>query len=417
MTLLAAPPNNLTIRNARLLDQAGAFCIVIEQGRIARVAPETDAPPASPVIDAGGGLVTGCLVDPHLHLDLAYSQDLVGANESGTLREAIRLWSEAKATITADDTRQRAERAIRAEVGFGTGLIRSHVDTASNAGLRLTEGVLAARAATRELCEIELVAFPQDGLIRDPGALENCRAAIRAGVDRMGGIPHVEATREDGLRHLDAMFDLAAELDVGIDTHIDETDDPNSRYTEALAAKTIERGFQGRVTASHVCALASYDEAGAQRVMDLIAEARISVVTNPGVNLHLQGRYDGYPKRRGLTRIRDLLARGVNCAAGQDCIRDPFYPFGTGAMLDQAWLLAHAEHMTRPGQMRQALEMVCGMAAAVVCRPHGIAVGRAARLVIHDAGELQDLIRSRPRPRAVLFDGFVVAEASRGGRA
>ncbi|MCA9242499.1 MAG: amidohydrolase family protein [Phycisphaerales bacterium] len=408
------------IRRARLLDRDGLFRIDISAGRIAAIEaePEAEAPvaPSGEEIDGGGMVVTGCLVDPHLHLDLAYSQDLVGPNESGTLREAIGLWSIAKATISAEDTRRRAEKAIRAEVGFGTGLIRSHVDVASNAGLRLTEGVLAAREATRALCEIDLVAFPQDGLTRDPGALENCGAAIDAGVDRMGGIPHVEATREDGLRHLDAVFDLAMKKDVGIDVHIDETDDPNSRYTEALAAKTIERGYQGRVTASHVCALASYDEAGAQRVMDLIAEARISVVTNPGVNLHLQGRYDRYPKRRGLTRIVDLLARGVRCAAGQDCIRDPFYPFGNGAMLDQAWLLAHAEHMSRPGQIRQAFGMVCEMAAAVVGREHGVEVGKSARLVVHGAGNIQELVRLRPTPRGVLFDGIMTAGASIGGR-
>ncbi|MCH8920691.1 MAG: amidohydrolase family protein, partial [Chloroflexi bacterium] len=235
----------------------------------------------------------------------------------------------------------------------------SGVDVASASQMRLCEGVLAAREATRDLLVIQLVAFPQDGLIRDPNAVDLMRSAIRSGVDLVGGIPHIERTQREGIAHLEQVFDLAAELDADIDVHIDETDDPASRYTEHLASLTIQRGWHGRVTASHVCALASYDDVHAARVMDLLAEADINVITNPGVNLHLQGRFDRYPKRRGLTRVSELLKRGVTCAAGQDCIRDPFYPLGNGKMLDQAFLLVHADHMSSPAQIQQAFEMVC----------------------------------------------------------
>jgi len=235
------------------------------------------------------------------------------------------------------------------------------------------------------------------------------KQSLAMGVDVVGGIPHVERTTEDGLKHLQQVFELADKPGLKIDVHIDETDDPTSRYTERLAALTIERGMQGRVTASHVCALAGYDEVHASKVMDLLAEAGVSVVTNPGVNLHLQGRFDRYPKRRGLTRVRDLLSRGVVCGAGQDCIRDVFYPLGNGCMLDQAFLLAHAEHMTDAAGLRSAFEMVCGMAASVVGAVKRGVAEEPADLAIFPAESIEELVRERPRPRAVLFGGRVVS--------
>ncbi|MCH7871873.1 MAG: amidohydrolase family protein [Planctomycetes bacterium] len=386
-------------------NRAGNWTLRLAEGRIKAIEPfaaETAAG-GSRELDAAGGLLTPRLVDPHLHLDLAYSLDIVEENQSGTLLEAIGLWTEAKKHIQSDDVRERALRAIREEVRFGTGLIRSHVDVASASQMRLCEGVLAAREATRDYLVIQLVAFPQDGLIRDPKAVDLIRSAIRAGVDLIGGIPHIERTQPEGIAHLEQVFDLAAEFDADVDVHIDETDDPASRYTEHLAALTIQRGWQGRVTASHVCALASYDDVHASRVMDLIAEADIKVVTNPGVNLHLQGRFDGYPKRRGLTRISELLQRGVTCAAGQDCIRDPFYPLGNGKMLDQAFLLAHAEHMASPTQIKQAFDMICGKAADLMrIDHHALEVGAPANLLLFEAGDVAELVRMRPTPRHVI---------------
>lgn len=399
------------IINAALPDRAGLWTITLRGERIATVEPQpARLAPAADALDAQGGLAVPALVDAHLHLDLAYALELpaeiLPENRSGTLLEAIGHWSQAKRKLTPENVQQRAMRAIRAEVRCGTGCIRSHVDVGSAAGMRLCEGVLAARQATRDLCTIQLVAFPQDGLIRDPGAADLVRAALRAGVELVGGIPHIERTPRDGLRHLELVFDLAAEFDADIDVHIDETDDPDSRYTEHLAALTIERGWQGRVTASHVCALASYSDVHAARVIDLLAEARVNVVTNPGVNLHLQGRFDGYPKRRGLTRVRELLARGVACAAGQDCIRDPFYPLGSGRMLDQAFLLVHADHLSLPGQIRQAFDMVCSMAGRVTgLAGDGIEAGALASLVVFESAGVAELVRLRPDPLAVFHRG------------
>jgi cytosine deaminase len=404
-----------TIANATLLDRDGRWSIEIAGETISAVrrataqGPNRSAAAAPNVLDVGGGLVTPALVDAHLHLDLAYSRALVPENRSGTLLEAIALWSAAKAELSAENVHRRAVAAIDAEVSFGTGHIRSHVDVASSAGLRLCEGVLAAREETCGRCHVQFVAFPQDGLLRDAGALDNMRSALRMGVELVGGIPHIERTPRDGAAHLEQVFDLAAQLDRDIDVHIDETDDPSSRYTELLAAMTIERGWQGRVTASHACALASYDDVHAARVIDLLVEARVNVVCNPGVNLHLQGRFDRYPKRRGLTRIRELLARGVQCAAGQDCIDDPFYPLGNGQLLDQAFLLVHADHLGAPPQLRQAFDLVCGMAGRVIgLRRHDVAVGATADFCVFPAAVAADLVRLRPRPRCVLHRGSVL---------
>ena len=403
--------------NAVLLDRDGLWTVRLADRQIAAIDAQSESvEPAVDEIDAGGGLAVSALVDAHLHLDLAYSLELVPENKSGTLREAIELWSRAKAELPPENVRERAVRAIRDEVGFGTGYIRSHVDVGSAADLRLCEGVLAAREATSEICTVQLVAFPQDGLIRDPGAVGLVREAMRIGVGLVGGIPHIERTPPEGLRHLEQVFDLAAECDADIDVHVDETDDPASMYTEHLAALTIERRWQGRVTASHVCALSSYSDVHAARVIDLLAEARISVVTNPGVNLHLQGRFDRYPKRRGLTRVSELLARGVACGAGQDCIKDPFYPLGNGRMLDQAFLLVHADHLGLPHQIRQAFDMVCGMAGRLTKQNlSGLAVGAPASITVFELGDVAELVRLRPSPLAVLHEGRLVAGTCAAG--
>jgi cytosine/creatinine deaminase len=406
--------NVTAIINARRRDDPGLWTFRVAGGRIAAIEPQPDRPhlpgAEAGVVDAAGGLITPALVDAHVHLDLAYSLGLVPDKPPRTLLEAIALWSQLKAEISAENVRERALRAIRAEVAYGTGLMRSHVDVGSSAGLRLCHGVRAAREETRDICKIQLVAFPQDGLIRDPDALDNMRTALKAGVDLVGGIPHIERIPRDGLHHLDLVFDLAAEFNANIDVHIDETDDPQSMYTEHLAALTIERQWQGRVTASHVCALSSYTDVHASRVIDLLREARISVVTNPGVNLHLQGRFDRYPKRRGLTRVSQLLDAGILCAAGQDCINDPFYPLGTGQMIDQAFLLVHAEHMGSPDGLKQAMEMVCCMAGDVIgAGCHRAVVGAVANLTVHPIDNIPELVRLRPLPRAVIHDGRLVA--------
>lgn len=398
------------IDNAHLRGRAGLHRIGIDgTGHIVVIESITTSDASIPEdgrIDAAGGLVLPSFIDLHLHLDLAYSLEIVPENKSGTLVEAIALYSEAKKTFTPDSVRERAVRAIRDEVSFGTGAIRNHVDVGSTADLRLCEGILAAREEMKDLMDIEVAAFPQDGVIRDPGAIDRMRAAMGMGCDIVGGIAHYERTPRDSQRQIQLLFDLAEEFSARIDCHIDETDSPESRCVEYLAAETIQRGWQGRVTASHVCALSSYEPVHAAKVVGLIAEAGIHVVTNPGVNLHLQGRFDSYPKRRGLTRVRELMAAGVNVSAGQDCIKDPFYPFGTGQMLEVAHLLVHADHLSLPDQIEAAMDCITVNPARSMLRTdYGTEPGCRADLVVLPVDSVHEAIRCRPRPLAVLRKG------------
>lgn len=406
------------IRNARLRGKDFLFDIHIDAGGlVAKIEPASRAktpaqagatwPPGE--IDAGGNLVMPSLIDSHLHLDLAYTLDLAPKNRSGTLLEAIRLWSEYKKTMSAEGVRTRAVRAIREEVAYGVGHIRTHVDVGTAAGMRLCEGVLAAREETRGLVDIQIVVFPQDGIVQDPGALEQMRQGLKLGCDVVGGIAHNERTEDDSKRHIDLLLDLAEEFDRDIDCHIDETDDPESRCVEVLAARTIERRRPGRVTGSHVCALASYDNVHASKVIGLVAKAKMHVITNPGVNLHLQGRFDRYPKRRGLTRVGELLAAGVNVSAGQDCIKDPFYPLGTGNMFEVGHLLIHAEHMSRPEQVEQAADMITvNPAKAMRLEQYGTDVGCHADLIVLPVESVHEAFRLRVKPTAVLKRGKLV---------
>ena len=396
-----------SIRNARVRGREGLFDLALAaDGRIERVEPASGRPAGPAEIDAGGMLVVPSFIDSHLHLDLAYSLDLVPPNESGTLAEAIRHWERVKRDLTPDNVCERAIRAIREEVSFGTGFIRTHVDVGTSAGLRLCEGVLAARERTRDLVDIQVVAFPQDGILQDPGVLDVMREALRMGCDLVGGIAHNERTDDDSRRHIDLLFDLAEEFDRDIDCHIDETDDPNSRCTEVLAARTIERGWKGRVTASHVCALAAYDNVHAAKVIRLLAAAEVNVVTNPGVNLHLQGRFDRYPKRRGLTRVRELLAAGVNVSAGQDCISDPFYPMGTGSLLEVGHLLIHADHLSTAAQIERVADVITANAARTLrLSQYGLEPGCRADLVVLPVNAMHEAFRTRPAPLAVLKRG------------
>ncbi len=399
------------IRRARLRSHKGLRDLLIsDEGRILRIGTRLRFPKGRRVLDADGGLVLPSFVDPHLHLDLAYSLDLVRPNKSGTLVEAIRHWDVAKRKLTPANVCERAIRAINAEVSFGTGFIRTHVDVGTGAGLRLVEGVLAAREACRDRVDIQVVVFPQDGILRDPGAYEQMRAAMAMGCDVVGGIAHNERTAKDSRQHVDLLFALAAEFDADIDSHIDETDDPDSRCTEYLAAKTIEHGWQGRVTASHACALASYDPVHAAKVIALLREGRVHVVTNPGVNLHLQGRYDRYPKRRGLTRVSEMMNAGLNVAAGQDCISDPFYPFGTGQMLDVAHMLSHADHMASPRQLESVLDAITTNGArALRLRGYGLSQGGRADLCVLPVEDVREAIRRRPCPTWVVKNGRILS--------
>lgn len=399
---------DLLIRNARLAD-GGVVDLAVENGIFSRigVGPEVDG---SREIDAGGRLVTPPLVDSHVHLDAALTAGEPRYNQSGTLLEGIQVWGERKRSLTREDVKCRALEAIKWEVSQGTLWIRSHVDV-TDPSLTALHALVELREEVRDLVDLQLVAFPQDGVFGTPGGPELLEKALSAGADVVGGIPHHEPTRRHGEREVDLVFDLARRYGVPIDCHTDETDDPASRFTELLASEAVERGLGERVTASHCTAMHSYDNAYATKLIGLLAGSGVNVIANPYDNTILQGRFDTYPKRRGMTRVPELLEAGVNVSLGHDSIMDPWYPLGTGDMIGAASLALHVLQMSGEEEIPKMLDLVTknGARTLGVTDHHGIERGKPASFVIFDAPSPRELIRLDPARLWVVKEGRVVA--------
>ena len=400
----------LHIRNARLLGREAQADILVEQGRIAQIADQLTQP-CDQVLDAEGGLVVPAFLDPHIHLDKVNVSDVTGPNRSGTLKEAIALLWEKKRSYTVEDIVARGEDVVRRAVANGTLGMRSHVDVDTIGGLTPLEGVLELRERYRSAIDLQIVAFPQEGIQKDPGCAELMRQAMERGADVVGGMPANEASPADSLAHVKYCFDLAEQFNAEIDMHIDETDDPFYRTLEMVADEAMARNFApGRVTAGHTCALAAYDDHYAGYVIDKVKEAGIQVITNPATNLMLQGREDRQPIRRGVTRVKQLLEAGVNVSFGQDCIKDTFYPYGSADMLQVANLLAHAAQMSLPGEIERVLDMITTGANQILKLPgYGVAPGCRADLVILPVSSAVEAIRLAPPRRWVIRNGEVIA--------
>ncbi|WP_420325081.1 cytosine deaminase [Mameliella sp.] len=381
--------------------------IAISDGLITAVEPGITAE-AGEVIDAGGKLVSQPFIDCHFHMDATLSYGRPRVNASGTLLEGIALWGELKQQQRREDIVARALNYCRQAVGKGVLAIRSHVDV-TDPNFRTVEALLEVREAVREVLDLQLVAFPQDGWYRAQGAEKQVIRALDAGVDVVGGIPHFERTMADGAAAVRAACELAAERGLRVDLHCDESDDPLSRHIETLAAETIRCGLQGRVAGSHLTSMHSMDNYYVSKLLPLIAEAQVAAIPNPLINITLQGRMDTYPKRRGLTRVPELRAAGVTVAFGQDCVRDPWYPLGSGDMLDVAHMGLHVALMTAPEQMRTAFQMVTEDPATIMGLDLGLAPGKRASLVVLDAPDPIEALRLRPARLAVISNGRVVA--------
>ena len=401
---------DLLVTDARLPDTETTTRIGVSDGRIEAIAP--DLTDGDRVVDAEGSLVAPGFVDCHVHLDKALIADSLPPNDSGTLEEAIANIHARKADYTVEDVRDRAIRAIEMHVEHGCTRLRSHVDVDTIGELVPLEGVQAAREACADVADVQVVAFPQEGILSDPGTEELLDRALREGADAIVGMPDNERTDANTRRHVDVCLDLAREYSVPVDMHVDETDDPSARSLEYLAARTLDEGIEGRVTAGHTCALAAYDEPHARRVVELVAEAGISAVTNPPTNLLLQGRADQHPRRRGITRVDQLREAGVTVAAGQDCVRDGFYPYGRASMLETALLTAHAAHLQTPAERRVAWEMVSGAAAEIMDVEYGLREGATATFNVFPSGveTRTDALRHGGAPTAVVHEGRIVAE-------
>jgi len=402
--------HDLVVRNARLTGADERTDLAVNDGKITVVGPVPG--PGRREIDAEGGLVAGGFVDPHVHLDKALLADDLPANESRTLGEAIRLDTDRKRGESVEAVRERAERAIELHVEHGCTRLRTHVDVDPVGELTALQGVLAAREACADIADVQVVAFPQNGLHRAPGTEALLAEALEHDVDAVGAIPAIERTEDAVKGQVDTLLSLAAEYDVELDAHVDETDDPTARSLEYLAARALDTDVP--VTVGHACALAAYDETHAGRVIDLVAEADLTVITSPGTNMLLQGRDDRHPKRRGLTRIDQLRAAGVTIAAGQDNIRDAFYKYNRGDMLETAYLVAHAAHLQAPAERRAAWRMVTENAASVMGVEHGVQEEYPAVFNVFPpaVSTPTDALRERIPPRAVVHHGSVVAETT-----
>jgi cytosine deaminase len=404
------PAPDLLLRRCRLEDEPGLVDVAIEDGRIAAVGP--DLPLQGGVeLAVDGRLASPAFVEPHIHLDKVGVAPLLGPNRSGTLPEAIRLLHATKRASTADEVAQRAGQVILQAVLAGTSVIRTHVDVDTIGGLIPLRGVLKAARQHQDLCDIEIVAFPQEGIRRDPGAEELMRQAMREGASVVGGMPHWEASRADAEAHIRFCLGLAREHDADVDMHIDETDDPLSRTLEILLDTTAELGWNGRVTAGHCCAMIAWEQGYREAVIAKAAAAGVSIVTNPATNLMLQGRGDVEPRRRGVAPVKELVAAGVRVACGQDCVHDAFYPFGVADPLQVALILCHAAQLSTPEEIALALRMVRHQAAEVLRLPaYGIRPGNLADIVVLDAEDTAEALRTQAARRYVIRHGRLVAE-------
>ncbi len=406
---------DLIIRNAKLRDDE-LVDIGVEDGRIKAIRENIDVQ-GREEIDASGRLTIPAFIDPHIHLDKTLIADVVRDNVTGTLREAIEIIWEKKRQYTNEDIVERASRVMKMGVSNGTTRMRTHVDVDTIGGLKPLEGILAAKEKCKGYVELQIVAFPQEGIIKDDGCKELMDEAMKMGANVVGGMPANENNPDDSLRHVEFCFDLAEKYDADIDMHVDETDDPFYRTLEMVADETLKRGYYGRVTAGHTCALASYDDHYAGYVMDKVKQAEMNMITNPVTNLMLQGRYDGYPKRRGLTRVKELLNAGVNVAYGQDCIKDTFYPFGKADMLEVGLILAHAAHMSLPHEIEEVFNMPLERSARILrLTDYGIEEGKRADIVILDADNPKDALRLQSTRLYVIKEGTIVAKSVRDTR-
>jgi len=402
---------DLLVRAGRLPDRKTPVDIGVKAGRIVTIAPRIDGP-AARIIDATGRLVAPPFADPHFHMDATLSLGLPRLNRSGTLLEGIALWGELKPLLTPDAVMERALRYCDLAVSQGLLSIRTHVDVCDDR-LTAVEALVEVRRRVAPYIDLQLVAFPQDGLYRDPTAERNLLRALDMGVDVVGGIPHFERTMQAGADSVRRLCEIAAERGLPVDLHCDESDDPMSRHIETLAAETVRLGLQGRVVGSHCTSMHSMDNYYASKLIPLIAEAGVHIVPNPLINITLQGRSDTYPKRRGMTRVPELRAAGVNVAFGQDCTMDPWYPLGSADMLEVAHMGIHAAPMTSREAMAWAFTSVTVNGHLAMGLPDPtLREGGPATMVVLQARDPIEAVRMKSTRLAVIRDGRVLSETA-----
>lgn len=398
------------IRSLRIEDAEQPSDLRIQDGRITAIAPSLDPLEGEEIVEGHGRLALPPIIESHVHLDSALTAGQPRYNESGTLFEGIEVWSERKRDLTVEDVKDRAGRAIRQQAGFGIQYVRSHVDV-TDPELTALRALLELREELKDTITLQLVAFPQEGILSFPDGPALMRKAAEMGVDALGAIPHFEFTREYAVNSLNLVCELAAEFDLLVDVHCDEIDDEASRGLETLATRALELGLRDRVTASHTTAMHSYNNAYVVRLMRLLTMSGINFVSNPLVNTHLQGRTDTYPKRRGVTRVKELTEAGINVSFGQDDIVDPWNPLGTGNLRDVVLNGLYVTQMMGREQIQQSYRFITHNAARTLHLgdDYGIEVGKAASFVILDASNWQEALAWNAGLIASYRDGRVIA--------
>ncbi|KAB0663381.1 cytosine deaminase [Aeromonas veronii] len=401
----------MLIQHIRLADREGFWQIRCQDGVITAIEPHDEHAVAGRVLDGEGGLAISPFIEPHIHLDTTQTAGEPSWNLSGTLFEGIERWAERKALLTHEDVKQRAIQTLKWQIANGIQFVRTHVDV-SDPNLVALKAMLEVREEMKEWVELQIVAFPQEGILSYPNGKALLEEALKLGADVIGAIPHFEFTREYGVESLHYIFDLAEKYQVLVDVHCDEIDDEQSRFIETLATLAYERGIGHRVTASHTTAMHSYNGAYASRLFRLLKMADINFVANPLVNIHLQGRFDTYPKRRGITRVKEMLEANINVCFGHDDVFDPWYPMGTANMLQVLHMGLHVCQIMGYEQINDGLKLISSHSARTlnVQDRYGIEVGKPANLLILPADNGFDAVRRQVPVRYSIRHGKVIAQ-------
>ncbi|MCT7951921.1 cytosine deaminase [Ancylothrix sp. C2] len=400
----------LILRQCRLVS-GDVVDIAIDGKKIAAISEQIKERGEEEIL-IGGRLVCPPFVDSHIHLDSALTAGEPRWNESGTLFEGIKIWGERKQSLSLKDVKKRALETLKLQAMQGVLFVRSHADVSEDS-LTALQALLDVREEVKDWITLQVVAFPQDGIYGKPENKKLLKEAVKMGADVVGGIPHYEFTREDGVKSIHKIFELAEEYNKLIDVHCDEIDDEQSRFLEVVAACALRSGMGEKVTASHTTAFGSYNDAYAYKLMGLLERSRINFIANPLINITLQGRMDSYPKRRGVTRVKELWRGGLNVSLGHDCVQDPWYSLGTGNMLDVAYMALHVCQMTGLAEIDACFDMVTVNGAKTLqLNDYGIAVGNSASLIILDAVSRFDAIRRRAPVCYVFSQGKLLAQRS-----
>lgn len=404
---------DLLLRHCQLLrshDRSEVVDIAIHQGEIVEIAPHLDAT-AITELEIQEQLVSPPFVESHIHLDSALTAGEPRWNQSGTLFEGIEIWRERKQNLSLQDVKRRAIDTLRQQAMQGVLFVRSHADV-SESSLTALKALLEVREAVKDWITLQVVAFPQDGIYGGSKNEALIEEAMKLGADVVGGIPHYELTREDGVRSIHKIFALAEKYDRLIDIHCDEIDDDQSRFLEVVAACAIRSEMGSRVTASHTTAFGSYNNAYAFKLLGFLQRTQLNFIANPLINITLQGRTDTYPKRRGVTRVKELWQQGMNVSLGHDCVQDPWYSLGTGNMLDVASMAVHVCQMTGSAEIDACYNMVTWNGAKTLHLEdqYGVEAGKPANLIVLDAADRYDAIRRRATVRYVISQGKLLAQ-------